>query len=129
MSSYSIVPFSLSTDFRGISIVSTTVATPTGIHVAQASLTLPDLMHLDLVNIHTIAVPYTITWGGITATADVKTGVLLPGQTLPIFHQMPIRNALSIGIASATLTWIDGISYAGVATKLIAHGYVQRQLT
>lgn len=126
---YSIVPFSVSTDFKGISIASTTVATPTAVHAAQASATLPDLVTLDLENIHTAAVPYTVTWGGVTATADVITGVVLPGSMVRICTQKPIRNALSIGVASATITWVDGVSYAGAASKLIAHGHVQRQLT
>lgn len=126
---YSVVPFSVSTDFKGISIASTTVATPTAIHVAQASTALPDLLILDLENIHTSPVPFTITFGGVSATADVITGLVLAGQCLRVFTQKPIRNALSVGVASATMTWIDGVSYTGVATKLIAHGYVQRQLT
>ena len=126
---YSIVPLSGSTDFRGISITSTTVATPTTVHTAQASATLPDLLSIDLENIHTSAVPFTLTWGGVTATADVMTGLVLPGQFLRICTQKPIRNALVVGIASATITWVDGVSYTGAATKLIAHGHVQRQLT
>lgn len=126
---YSVVPFSGSTDFKGISIASTTVATPTTVHTAQASATLPDLLTIDLENIHTVAVPYTLTWGGVTATSDVLTGLVLPGQTLRVCTQKPIRNSLVVGIASATITWIDGTSYTGVATKLIAHGHVQRQLT
>lgn len=126
---YSIVPFSGSTDFRGVSIASTTVATPTTVHTAQASATLPDLLTIDLENIATVPTPYTVTWGGVTATSDVMTGVVLAGQTLRICTQKPIRNALVIGIASATMTWVDGVSYTGVATKLIAHGHVQRQLT
>ncbi len=126
---YSVVPFSGSTDFRGISITSTTVATPTTVHTAQASATLPDLLTLDLENIATVATPYTVTWGGVTTTADVMTGLVLAGQTLRICTQKPIRNALVVGVASATITWIDGVSYTGVGTKLIAHGHVQRQLT
>lgn len=128
---YSIVPFSGSTDFKGISIASTTVATPTTVHTVPGSqgATLPDLLTIDLENIHTVAVPYTATWGGVSATGDVMTGVVLPGQTLRICTQKPIRNALVVGIASATITWIDGASYTGVASKLIAHGHVQRQLT
>lgn len=127
MSTFTIVPFSGSTDFKGISITSTTVATPTTVHTAQANATLPDLLTLDLENINTVAVPYTVTWGGVAATSDVMTGVLLPGETLPICKQKPIRNSLVVGIASATMTWIDGVSYTGVGTKLIAHGHVQRQ--
>jgi hypothetical protein len=126
---YSIAPLSGSTDFRGISVASTTVATPTTAHTAQASATLPDLVTIDLENIHTSPVPYTLTWGGVTATSDVMTGVVLAGQTLRICTQKPIRNALVVGVASATITWIDGVSYTGVASKLIIHGHVQRQLT
>lgn len=126
---YSIVPFSGSTDFRGISVASTTLATPTTVHTSQASATLPDLVTLDLVNTHTVAVPYTVTWGGVTGTSDVLTGLVLPGQTLRVCTQKPIRNALLVGVASVTLTWVDGVSYTGVLSKLIAHGHVQRQLT
>ncbi len=126
---YSIIPLSGSTDFKGISIASTTVATPTTVHTAQASATLPDLLSIDLENIALVPTPYTITWGGVAATSDVLTGVILAGETQRIVTQKPIRNALVIGIASATMTWIDGVSYTGVATKLIAHGHCQRQLT
>lgn len=126
---YSVIPFSGSTDFRGVSIASTTVATPTTVHTAQASASLPDLLTLDLENTHTAPVPYTVTWGGVTPTSDVLTGLVLSGQTLRVCTQKPTRNALVIGIASATMTWVDLVSYTGVASKLIAHGQVQRQLT
>lgn len=128
---YSVVPFSVSTDFRGISVVSTTLATPTNIHTVPGSqgATLPDLLSLDLVNTNTVSVPYTVTFGGVTAASDVLTGLVLPGQTIRVFTQKPIRNGLSVGVASVTMTWIDGVSYTGVGSKLIAHGSVQRQLT
>lgn len=126
---FSLVPFSASTDFIGVSIASTTLATPTTVHTAQASTTLPDLVTLYLQNIDTVARPYTVTWGAVTATTGPMSGVILPGSFQTIVVQKPIRNALVIGVASVTMTWIDGVSYTGSASKLIAHGSVQRQLT
>jgi len=126
---YSIVPLSGSTDFRGVKI--TTTASPGDtIHAAQASATLPDLVTLRLNNTDTVARPYKIQFGGTTSPDDfTDEGVLLPGQTLTVFHQRPIRNALVIKAASITLTWVDGVSYAGAANVVVASGHVQRQLT
>lgn len=126
---YSIVPLSGSTDFRGIKI--TTTASPGDtVHTAQASATLPDLVTLRLTNTDTTARPYKVQWGGTTSPDDFAfEGVLLPGQSRLICHQTPIRNALVVKVASITLTWIDGVSYTGAANVLVAHGQVQRQLT
>lgn len=125
---FSIVPFSASTDFRGIKITTTSSAGDT-IHTAQASATLPDLLTLDLENTDTVARPYTVQWGGVTSPDDSMTGLILAGQTARICTQKPIRNALVVKIFSGTMTWIDLVSYTGAANVLSAHGWVQRQLT
>ncbi len=127
--SYSVVPFSGSTDFRGIKV--TTTASPGDtVHTAQASATLPDLVTLKLTNTDTSARPYKVQWGGTTSPDDFAyMGVLLPGQTVKICDQQPIRNSLLIKVASITMTWIDSVSYTGAANVLVAHGHVQRQLT
>ena len=126
---YSIVPLSGSTDFKGIKI--TTTASPGDtVHTAQASTTLPDLVTLRITNTDTTARPYKVQWGGTTSPDDFGyEGVILPGQTLPICDKTPIRNALVIKIASITLTWVDGVSYTGAANVLVVGGHVQRQLT
>ncbi len=125
---FSIVPFSGSTDFRGIKITTTASAGDT-IHTAQASATLPDFLDIDIENTDTSARPYTVQWGGTTSPDDKMTGVVMAGQLLRICTQKPIRNALVIKIFSGTMTWIDGLSYTGAANVLVAHGKVQRQLT
>src|SRR5262245_47049632 len=127
MSSFSIVPLSGSTDFKGIKI--TTTASPGDtVHTAQASASLPDLVTLKLNNTDTVPRPYKVQWGGTTSPDDfTDEGVLLAGQTLTICHQKPIRNSLIVKVASITLTWVDGISYTGAANILVASGHVQRQ--
>ena len=127
---YSIVPLSGSTDFRGIKIAAT--ASPgTTIHTAQASATLPDLLHLEFLNTDTVPRPLTLEWGGTTNPDDRKTYLLLPGETRVVSHQVPIRNALVVKAASITMTWVDGASYAGAANVIVCTGgsYAQRQLT
>lgn len=126
---FSIVPLSGSTDFKGIKI--TTTASPGDtVHTAQASTTLPDLVTLFLTNTDTSARPYKVQWGGTTSPDDFRfIGVLLPGETREICRQEPIRNALVIKVASITMTWVDGVSYTGAANVIVAGGSVQRQLT
>ena len=125
---YSIVPLSGSTDFRGIKITTTASAGDT-IHTAQASATLPDLLSVDIENTDTSARPFTLQWGGTTSPDDKITGLVLPGQCLRVCTQKPIRNALVVKCFSGTMTWIDGASYTGAANVLVVHGSVQRQLT
>lgn len=128
---YSIVPLSGSTDFRGSKVAATSLASGTTIHTAQASATLPDLVCLEAYNSDTVARPLKLGWGGTTSPDDVLAFLLLPGQTIIIVHQRPIRNSLVIKAASETMTWIDGVSYAGAANVISITGgsYVQRQLT
>lgn len=125
---FSLVPLSGSTDFRGVKVAATSSPGTTA-HTAQASATLPDLVTIDLENTDTVARPYTIEWGGVTNPDDRMTGVILPGSFARVVTQKPIRNALLIKISSITLTWVDGVSYTGAANVIVAHGYVQRQLT
>ena len=127
---YSIVPLSASTDFRGIKIAATS-SPGTTIHTAQASTVLPDLLHLEFCNTDTVARPLTLEWGGTTNPDDRKAYLLLPGENRVVGHQAPIRNALVIKASSITMTWIDGVSYAGAANVVVCTGgsYVQRQLT
>lgn len=127
---YSIVPLSGSADFRGIKI--TGAASPgQTIHTAQASATLPDLLHLEFCNTDTVARPLLLEWGGTTNPDDRKIYVLLPGETRVIAHQAPLRNALALKAASVTSTWVDGVSYTGAANVIVCTGgsYAQRQLT
>lgn len=127
---YSVVPLSTSTDFRGIKITATSLASGVTLHAAQAG-TLPDLVCLEAYNSDTVARPLKLGWGGVTEPDDVLAFLLLAGQTILIVHQRPIRNSLVIKAASETLTWIDGVSYAGAANVVVITGgsYVQRQLT
>lgn len=126
---YTTVPLSGSTDFRGIKVAATSLAAGTTIHTAQASATLPDLVSIILYNSDTVARPIKLGWGGTTSPDDVLSDVLLPGETKTYVHQRPIRNALVIKAASETLTWIDGVSYTGAANVISVCGgsYVQRQ--
>jgi len=128
MATFSIVPLSGSTDFRGIKIT-TTASSGDTIHTAQASASLPDFVSIDIENTDTSARPFTLQWGGTTAPDDSITGVVLPGQILTVTTKKPIRNSLVVRCFSGTMTWIDGISYTGAANVLAVHGLVQRQLT
>lgn len=127
---YSTVPLSASTDFRGIKIAATS-SPGTTIHTAQASATLPDLLHLEFYNSDTVPRPLTLEWGGTTSPDDRKTYLLLPGENRVICHQVPIRNALVVKASSITMTWIDGVQYTGAANVIVCTGgsYAQRQLT
>lgn len=125
---YSIIPLSGSTDFKGIKITTTASAGDT-IHTAFASTTLPDLLSIDIANTDTVARPFTFQWGGTASPDDKYVGVVLAGQTLRVCTQKPIRNALVVKCFSGTMTWVDGISYTGAANVLIVHGQCQRQLT
>lgn len=127
---YSAVPLSGSTDFRGIKIAATSLASGTTLHTAQASATLADYPLMGFQNGDTTARPLKIGWGGTTAPDDVIPYVLLPGQVIWI-PVRPIRNALVIKAASETLTWIDSVSYTGAANVIACLGgsWVQRQLT
>lgn len=130
---YQEVPLSASTDFRGIKVVgvASNGSDATTLHAAQASPTLPDLLHLEFCNTDTVARPLTLFWGGVTVPDDVKRYLLLPGETRKVEHQIPIRNSLIVKAASVTATWIDGVSYTGAANVIVCTGgsYVQRQLT
>lgn len=128
MTTYSIVPLSGSTDFRGIKITTTASAGDT-IHTAQVSATLPDLLSIDIENTDTVARPFTLQWGGVTAPDDKITGLVLAGQSLRVCTQKPIRNSLIVKCFSGTMTWIDGVSYTGAANILVVHGHAQRQVT
>jgi hypothetical protein len=123
---FSIIPFSASTDFRGIKVTATASAGDT-VHVAQASASLPDFVTIDIENTDTVARPYTLQWGGTTSPDDKITGVVLPGDCLRVLTQKPIRNALTVKCFSGTMTWVDGVSYTGAANVLVVHGHVQRQ--
>lgn len=125
---YSIVPLSGSTDFRGIKIA-TSASPGTTIHTAQASASLPDHVTIDLYNSDTVARPYLVEWGGTTNPDDRFFGVLQPGEFKRVCEYKPIRNSLIVKISSTTGTWIDGVSYTGAANVIVAHGHVQRQLT
>ncbi len=125
---YSIVPLSASTDFRGIKVTTTASAGDT-IHQAQASATLPDLLSIDIENTDTVPRPFTLQWGGTTSPDDKITGLVLAGQVVRVVTQKPIRNALVVKCFSGTMTWIDGVSYTGAANVLVVHGSCQRQLT
>lgn len=127
---YSTVPLSGATDFRGIKITATSLAAGVTLHTAQASATLVDIPRMGFCNMDTVSRPLKLGWGGTTSPDDVIPFVLLPGQTIWI-PKMPIRNALVIKAASETLTWIDGVSYVGAANVIACIGgsWVQRQLT
>lgn len=124
---YSVIPFSGSTNFRGIKVTTTASAGDT-IHTAQAGA-LPDLLSIDIENTDTSARPFTLQWGGTTSPDDKITGLVLPGQCLRICTQKPICAALVVKCFSGTMTWVDGVSYTGAANVLVVHGQVQRQLT
>ncbi len=126
MATFTIIPASGSTDFRGVAITATS-SPGTTFHTAQASATLPDFVTLDICNTDTVARPYTVEWGGTTSPGDYMTGVVLAGATSRICTQKPIRNSLIVKIASITMTWVDGNSYTGSGSVLTAHGYVQEQ--
>ncbi len=126
MTTFTTIPLSGSTDFRGIKI--TTTASPGDtIHTAQASATLPDYVTIEVENTDTTARPFTLQWGGTTSPDDKITGVVLPGEVVRVTDKKPIRNSLVIRCFSGTMTWIDGASYTGAANVLVVHGSVQRQ--
>lgn len=125
---YTIVPFSGSTDFKGVKVTTTASAGDT-IHTAQASASLPDLLSIDLENTDAVARPFTLQWGGTASPDDKITGVVLPGDCLRVCTQKPIRNGLVVKCFSGTMTWVDGVSYTGAANVLVVHGHVQRQMT
>ncbi|TAK98942.1 MAG: hypothetical protein EPO08_17720 [Rhodospirillaceae bacterium] len=125
MAIYSIVPFSGSTDFRGIKI--TTTASPGDtVHTAQASASLPDHVTLQLTNTDTVDRPYTVQFGGTTSPDDKLTGYVPAGLTVTVCDKKPIRNNLVVKVASISAT-VLGNALTGAANVLVAHGYVQRQ--
>ena len=126
MSTYSIVPLSGSTDFRGIKITTTASAGDT-VHSAQSSTTLPDHVTLQIENTDTSDRPYTVQWGGTTSPDDKITGFVPAGMCVTVCDKKPIRNALVVKVFSGTIT-VAGVSYTGAANVLVAHGHVQRQL-
>lgn len=127
MATYSIVPLSGATDFRGIKVTTTASAGDT-IHTAQASATLPDHLTLQIENTDTADRPYTLQWGGTTSPDDKITGVIPSGMCLTVTDKKPIRNALVVKCFSGTIT-VAGTSYTGAANVLVVHGHCQRQLT
>lgn len=138
MSTFSFIPLSAATDYRGIKIagVASNGSDATLLHIAQSvagggSDTLPDFLHLEFYNSDTVARPLTLWWGGLTAPDDQRTHVLLPGETRLITHQIPTRHGLAIKASSVTTTWIDGALYTGAANVIVCCGgsHVQRQLT
>lgn len=127
MATYSIIPLSGSTDFRGIKV--TTTASPGDtVHTGQASATLPDHLTLQITNTDTADRPYTIQWGGTTSPDDKLSGYVPSGMTITVCEKKPIRNSLVVKVASISAT-VNGISLTGAANVLVAHGHVQRQLT
>ena len=68
---YSIVPLSGSTDFRGIKVTTTASAGDT-VHTAQSGTSLIDLLSVDIENTDTAARPFTLQWGGTTNRAPIS---------------------------------------------------------
>lgn len=127
MATFSIIPFSASTDFKGIKITTTASAGDT-LHTAQASATLQDHMTLAICNTDTVDRPYTVQFGGTTSPDDKITGMVPSGMTVTIFEKKPIRNALLVKCFSGTIT-VGGVALTGAANVLVAHGWIQRELT
>lgn len=112
------IPFSASTQGRGIKIVATGTA-GTAVHVTGTSATIIDEVWLWLYNGHTADVVTTIELGGVTVPDDVvvltvptKAGLILAVPGFPL---------LGSGAASLTV----GI-FAATANVITARGYVNR---
>lgn len=75
MATYSRIPLSGSTDFRGIKVVQTATAGTT-IHTAQASASLADHVHLFANHSYSAAILLTLEWGGVTVPDDNITVTL-----------------------------------------------------
>lgn len=118
-------PLSGSTDGRGIKITATSSPGVT-VHTATSDTTFFDEISLRITNVDTVARPYVIEAGGTTNPDDRIVGVVLAGQSIMIDNFI-LRNSLVAKVSSITLTWIDGVSYAGAANVLVVHGQVLRQ--
>ena len=112
------IPFSASTQGRGIKIVATATAGTT-IHTTGTSATIIDEVWLSLYNGHTADVVVTIEFGGVTVpddvivlTVPVKAGLILAVPGLPL---------LGSGGASLTVA-----AFAATANVITARGYVNR---
>lgn len=112
------IPFSGSTQGRGVLIVATATAGTT-IHTTGTSATIIDEVWLWLYNGHTADVVTTIELGGVTVPNDVvvltvpfKSGLVLAVSGFPL-----------LGSGAATLT--VGI-FAATANVITARGYVNR---
>jgi hypothetical protein len=126
MTTFTTIPFSASTNFRGIKV--TTTASPGDtVHAAQSGTTYSDFVTLTITNTDTVARPYRVQWGGTTSPDDSIVGVILPGSTKKICEKKAINNSLLVKVASVTMTWVDGASYTGAANVLTVHGQVQRE--
>lgn len=112
------IPFSGSTQGRGIKVVATATAGTT-LHTTGTSATIIDEVWLWLYNGHTADVVVTIELGGVTVPDDVvvvtvpfKSGLMLAVPGFPL---------LGSGAASLVLA-----AFASVANVVTARGFVNR---
>ena len=116
MATYTKIPLSGATDFRGIKV--TTVGpvdgSDTTIHTAQASATLPDVVTLFGYNSDTVARWVELGWGGTTSPDDLFRQTIPAASGMILLAELPIRNSLVV------------VAAAEVANKIIIFGYVNR---
>jgi len=104
LSTYSKIPFSNSTDYKGIKVAATSIGSGTTIHTAQASATNPDILTIFAYNSDTVDRKLTLGWGGTSSPDDLIDITLQPnanGMTL-IVADLPIRNSLVVKAACDT---------------------------
>jgi hypothetical protein len=114
----SIIPFSGSTQGKGVKVVATATAGTT-IHTTGTSATVVDRLTVFAYNGHTADVALTLEWGGVTVpdnnivvTVPFKQGLWLVVDGLPL---------LGDGAAGLTVA-----AFAGTANVIVLSGYVQR---
>lgn len=110
------MPLSASTDFRGIAVAATAIASGTTIHTAAASAVDGTGDEIVLYACNTDLSPHTLTlgWGGTATIGDNQNFTIAGGATVQVAAGMLLRNSLVLKAA------------ADVTNVINLHGYILR---
>jgi hypothetical protein len=113
MASFSKIPFSGSTDGRGIKVVATSIGSGTTIHTATSDATLPDIITVYAFNSDTSDRTLTLGWGGTTSPDDLVGPLTIPTQSglVLVVADLILRNSLVVKAAASSANVIALFGY------------------
>lgn len=113
---YTRIPFSGSTNGRGIKVTGTGTGSTVTVHTAQSGTSFVDVVTLYAVNDNNVGVLLTVEWGGTTDPDDLITIVVPPqgAGLVPVAIDLVIQNSLIIK------------AFAETANVITLFGFVNR---